>query len=71
MSTSPNRTFRAERNPSPFVDGEGRIPAVREKAGLLFGWLLGAGLVVAFAVRWWLLWRAYLIPDADQTIVSL
>ncbi len=33
--------------------------------------LLTAVLVVGLAVRWWLLQRAYLIPDADQTIVSL
>ncbi len=33
--------------------------------------LLTAVLVLGLAVRWWLLQRAYLIPDADQTIVSL
>jgi hypothetical protein len=33
--------------------------------------LLAAVLVLGLAVRWWLLQRAYLIPDADQTIVSL
>jgi hypothetical protein len=33
--------------------------------------LLTAVLVLGLAVRWWFLQRAYLIPDADQTIVSL
>jgi len=71
LSASPNRAFRVERNPALIGGGEGRLPVVRENAGLPLGWLLGAVLVVGFAVRWWLLWRAYLIPDADQTIVSL
>ncbi|MGH2408905.1 MAG: hypothetical protein ACRDGS_00915, partial [Chloroflexota bacterium] len=71
MSGSPNRAFRVERNPSWILAQGPRAVTKPEMTGVPLGWLLGAVLVVGFAVRWWLLWRAYLIPDADQTIVSL
>ncbi|HEY8286079.1 MAG TPA: hypothetical protein VIJ28_16975 [Chloroflexota bacterium] len=71
MSASPNRALRVERNPSWVQTEGGQADLGREKAGVPLGWLLGVVLLIGFAVRWWLLWRAYLIPDADQTIVSL
>jgi hypothetical protein len=41
------------------------------RAEIPLGLLLVTVLIVGFAIRWWLLQRAYLIPDADQTIVPL
>ncbi|MGH2344870.1 MAG: hypothetical protein ACRDG4_06560, partial [Chloroflexota bacterium] len=46
-------------------------PTQRSRVGLPLILLLVIMPAVGFAVRWWLLQRAYLIPDADQTIVSL
>ncbi|HVA89947.1 MAG TPA: hypothetical protein VNL71_08885, partial [Chloroflexota bacterium] len=62
MSDFPDRSRRLERLTSRSARREAAVP---------LGALLTAVLVGGMAVRWWLLQRAYLIPDADQTIVSL
>ena len=72
MSGVPNRGMRVESGPAPLRGGRGRsVAALRTPTAVPLGWILGVVLVAGFAVRWWLLWRSYLIPDADQTIVSL